>query len=76
MKSFSCDGFKDMYLCKHFCIVIGTVVDTDGNIKLEDLPIVTPNGDVVVPSLSFQVSAANYSHPNFSLPNISTSLCL
>lgn len=38
----------------------GTVVDTDGNIKLEDVPIVTPNGDVVVPSLSFQVNKLKF----------------
>ena len=38
-----------------FSLSPGVVVDTDGDIRLEDVPIVTPNSDVVVPSLSFQV---------------------
>ena len=33
----------------------GLVLDTDHDIVLEDLPIITPNGDVVVPRLSFKV---------------------
>ena len=37
----------------------GVVVDTEGDIRLEDVPIVTPNSDVVVPSLSFQVKCVN-----------------
>jgi ATP-binding cassette subfamily D (ALD) protein 2 len=34
---------------------LGQVIDTDGLILLDDVPVITPNGDVVVPSLSFKV---------------------
>lgn len=44
------------YLNGHL-LVKGDVVDSvDGSIELRDVPIVTPNGDVVVPSLSLSVS--------------------
>ena len=33
----------------------GEVVDTEGNIALKDVAIITPCGDVVVSSLSFEV---------------------
>jgi len=32
------------------------VVDTDFDIIVSDMPIITPNGDVVVSSLTFKVS--------------------
>lgn len=35
----------------------GTVVRADNLIRFEDVPLVTPNGDVLVPSLSFEVPA-------------------
>ena len=35
---------------------VGTVVDTEFDILVSDVPIITPNGDVVVSSLSFKVS--------------------
>lgn len=35
----------------------GTVIDTDYNIVLEDVPIITPNGDVVVSSLTCKMEA-------------------
>ncbi|RUS82089.1 hypothetical protein EGW08_010134, partial [Elysia chlorotica] len=35
----------------------GTVIDTQSTIVLEDLPIITPNGDIIVQSLSFQMGA-------------------
>lgn len=34
----------------------GEVVDTEGSISLKDVAIITPCGDVVVSSLSFEVS--------------------
>lgn len=34
----------------------GYVIEVSDYIKLEDVPIITPNCDVVVPSLSFTVS--------------------
>ena len=34
----------------------GEVVDTEGSIALKDVAIITPCGDVVVSSLSFEVS--------------------
>ncbi|GFO21214.1 ATP-binding cassette sub-family d member 2 [Plakobranchus ocellatus] len=35
----------------------GIVIDTQSTIILEDLPIITPNGDIIVQSLSFQMGA-------------------
>ena len=35
--------------------VVGTVVDTECDIIVNDVPIITPNGDVVVSSLTFKV---------------------
>ncbi|ESO89993.1 hypothetical protein LOTGIDRAFT_124414 [Lottia gigantea] len=35
----------------------GEVVDIDGKIYIEDLPIITPNGDIIVSSLSLQMEA-------------------
>lgn len=34
----------------------GEVIDTEGSITLKDVAIITPCGDVVVSSLSFEVS--------------------
>ena len=48
----SCD-VKGIFLC-----VTGEVLDMEGTIELEDVPVITPNGDVVVDSLSFQVAMA------------------
>ena len=36
-------------------VYLGEVIDTPNQILLEDLPIITPNGDIVVSSLSFKV---------------------
>ena len=36
-------------------LFLGEVIDTDDVIVLEDVPVITPNGDVVVRSLSFKV---------------------
>ena len=36
-------------------VVLGEVIDTENMILLEDVPVITPNGDVVVKSLSFKV---------------------
>lgn len=33
----------------------GKVVESEDTIILEDVPIITPNNDIVVPSLSFEV---------------------
>lgn len=33
----------------------GVVTETEGDISLLDVPIMTPNGDVIVPSLTFDV---------------------
>ena len=33
----------------------GNVVDTEDTIMCDNLPIITPNGDIVVSSLSFKV---------------------
>ena len=41
---------------------MGEVVDSEDTIILEDVPIVTPNKDVVASELSFQVGRANYVH--------------
>jgi len=35
---------------------VGTVVDTEFDIIVSDVPIITPNGDVVISSLTFKVS--------------------
>lgn len=32
----------------------------DGSIRVEDVPIVTPNGDVVVPSLTLTITPGNH----------------
>jgi ABC-type uncharacterized transport system fused permease/ATPase subunit len=37
-------------------VIAGQVKITAKNIELTDVPVVTPNGDIVVPSLSFKVS--------------------
>jgi len=36
--------------------IVGMVVDTECDIIVNDVPIITPNGDVVVSSLTFKVS--------------------
>lgn len=35
----------------------GNVMDTDATIDIEDLPIITPNGDIIVSSLTIKVLA-------------------
>lgn len=41
--------------------IAGVVCDSpDGSIELRDVPIVTPNGDVVVPSLSLRVDPGSH----------------
>lgn len=35
----------------------GTVVEADGVIDFKDVPIVTPNGDILVPHLSFRIES-------------------
>lgn len=35
----------------------GTTVITSGDISMKDVPVITPNADVVVPSLSFSVGS-------------------
>jgi len=35
---------------------VGTVVDTEFDIIVSDVPVITPNGDVIVSSLTFRVS--------------------
>ena len=37
-------------------VIAGEVKITAKNMELVDVPVVTPNGDIVVPSLSFKVS--------------------
>ena len=47
-----------MYYDKHFmfcCLFTGEVVITESDIFIENMPIITPNGDVIVKSLSLQV---------------------
>ena len=39
-----------------FKTISGTVIDSRDFILLEDVPIITPNGDIVVNSLSLKVS--------------------
>lgn len=42
-------------------LVKGEVIDSpDGSIELREVPIVTPNGDVVVPSLSLRVTPGSH----------------
>lgn len=42
-------------------LVKGVILEsTDGSIELRDVPIVTPNGDVVVPSLSLHVAPGSH----------------
>lgn len=42
-------------------VVNGTIkASTDGSIRLENVPIVTPNGDIVVPSLNLTISPGNH----------------
>jgi len=38
-----------------FCVGQGEVIESDDIIILEGVPIITPNRDIVVPSLSFEV---------------------
>jgi hypothetical protein len=38
-----------------FCCFLGVVVDTEHDIVVDNVPIITPNGDVVVSSLSLKV---------------------
>ncbi|XP_064604886.1 ATP-binding cassette sub-family D member 2-like isoform X2 [Liolophura sinensis] len=38
----------------------GTVVDTDSTILIEEVPIITPNGDVIVPSLSLKIEPGTH----------------
>ncbi|XP_062610636.1 ATP-binding cassette sub-family D member 1-like isoform X2 [Saccostrea cucullata] len=35
--------------------IMGNVMDTDATIDIEDLPIITPNGDVIVSSLTLKI---------------------
>jgi len=37
------------------CLFTGEVVITESDIFIENMPIITPNGDVIVKSLSLQV---------------------
>ena len=47
-------GIRDHVLCD--LSIPGEVVDTEYNIEVEDVPIITPNGDIVVSSLSIKVT--------------------
>jgi hypothetical protein len=38
-----------------FCSSIGVVIDTERDIVVDNVPVITPNGDVVVSSLSLKV---------------------
>ena len=38
-----------------YLLFSGIVMDAENQIMVENLPIITPNGDIVVPSLSFTV---------------------
>lgn len=42
-------------------VIRGTVREIDNRVCLDNVPVVTPNGDVVVPSLSFNVSQSGES---------------
>jgi hypothetical protein len=48
----------------------GQIIESDGDIIAEDVPIITPNGDVIVESLSLKVltlvkTVLDYSHHAF-----------
>ena len=36
-------------------MITGEVVETDSHIFIDDMPIITPNGDIIVQSLSLRV---------------------
>ena len=55
-EALTCTRCVWIYVRHTATFVTGEVIDTQNTILLEDVPVITPNGDVVVKSLSFKVS--------------------
>ena len=53
------------------CFCLGVVIDTERDIVVDSVPIITPNGDIVVSRLTFKVSYSHLVAPLFESPSFS-----